>query len=139
MGTSSTAQYDARPGSGTLGDEAAVGVGDGGIEGLGDRVGEGVDVGGGAVGLAVAGATEIVGIGFEVADTGGGAQVSARDAQIARRSAPVTARRASCSPKREDPPFLAGLLVMHVARGQRFVVVSCSKRSLLVGRSSRVS
>jgi len=80
VGTSSTAQYDARPGSGTLGDEPAVGVGDGGIEGLGDGVGDAVDVGGGAVGLAVFGAIVIVGVGFDVAVTGGIVQVTASSA-----------------------------------------------------------
>jgi len=95
VGISSTAQYDARPGSGTLGDEAAVGVGDGAIDGLGRGVGEGVEVDGGAVGLAVAGATVIVGAGVEVAVTGGGVQVSARNAQITKRSGPMAARRVS--------------------------------------------
>ena len=107
------------------------------IGGVSEGVGDGIV--GAAVGLAVAGATVIVRVGVEVAVTGGGAHVSAKVAQIASRSGPMTARRIICSPKREDPPSLAGLLVKHVARGQRFVSVSCSKRSLLIGRSSRVS
>jgi hypothetical protein len=80
VGTSSTAQYGARPGSGAIGVDAAVGVGDGAGDGVGDGIGNGVDVGGGVVGLAVAGAAVVVGSGVEVAETGGGTQVSATKA-----------------------------------------------------------
>ena len=104
MGTSSTAQYGARPGSGALGDAVAIGVDDGVGDGATDGVGDAVAVGGGAVGLAVADATVIVGGGVEVAEAGGGAQVNAKHAQTARRSGPAIARRVSYSSKEEDPP-----------------------------------
>lgn len=77
---------------GTLvGVELAVGEGDAVV--VGDELGVGV-----AVLLGLAGAAVIVACGVDVAETGGGAHVSANDAARAMRSGNVTARRASCSP-----------------------------------------
>jgi len=79
------------------------GVALGDAAGVGDAVGVGDAIcGGDAVGAAVVlGGAVIERTGVDVADAGGGAQVSASDAQTARRSKAVSARRALCSPTRE--------------------------------------
>jgi hypothetical protein len=95
VSTSSTAQYGARPGGvGVAGTLVGVGlaVGDGDDVMVGEGVGDGVGVGV-AVLLGLAGAVVIVACGVDVAETGGGAHVSASDAARPMRRRAVNARR----------------------------------------------
>lgn len=94
-----------------LGDRAAVGVGDGASDGSDD-------VGGDTAGVVVAGATVIVGSGVDVAVTRGAVQVSANSAQTASSNGRFKGRSGPYvvwfEAQGEDPPSLAGLLVMQV-------------------------